>query len=80
MGWESNEHMSMDALLQQTMSKVKYMRSHMSNLQKYMNERQKLRFTNAYMISILQYGVQFLLGDRASMCQSHHAAVMMVAR
>ena len=46
----------------------------------HMTEKQRLQFTNAYMISSLKYGVQFLVGKTHSVRYSYHSATMMVAR
>ena len=66
LGWEINERLSMDVHLQQSIGKVKCMMSRMSELKQYMNDKQRLQFANAYMMSVLRYGAQFLAGKKVT--------------
>ena len=49
-------------------------------IKNYMTEKQRLKFANAFMVSSLRYGVQFLVGQRSKTQAKYHAAIMLVAR
>ena len=80
LGWETNERLSMDSHYQQVTGKIKCMMSRMEEIKGYMSEKQRLKFANAYMMSILQYGAQFLVADTANARKNYHSTAMMVSR
>ena len=63
-----------------TIVKVENMMSRMSQLKKYLNEKQQLQFANAYMVSTIKYGVKFLARETESVAHQYHKATMLVAR
>ena len=80
LGWEICEKLSMDTHLNQVIGKVKNMMARTNSIKGYMTEKQRLQFANAYMMSSLRYGVQFLVGQSSKTKAKYHAATMLVAR
>ena len=80
LGWEMTEQLSMDQHLNKITGKIKNIMARTEPIKNYMNEKQRLRFANAYMISGLRYGVQFLAGQSKKNQDRYHAATMLVAR
>ena len=79
LGWATNEKLSMDTHMQQTIAKIKYIMSRMNEIKIYVTEKQRLQFANAYLVSSLKYGVQFL-AETQSVRYRYHTATMLVAR
>ena len=80
LGWEMCENLTMDIHLNKVIGKVKNLMARAEEFKNYMTEKQRLRFANAYMVSSLRYGVQFLAGQNNKTRAKYHAATMLVAR
>ena len=52
----------------------------MSEIKRYMTEKQRLQFAISFMISRLQYGDQFPTSKKVTVRREYHAAIMSVAR
>ena len=80
LGWEMCEQLTLDQHLNTVIGKVKNMMARTQEIKNYMTEKQRLKFANAFMVSSLRYGVQFLVGQRSKTQAKYHAAIMLVAR
>ena len=49
-------------------------------MKNYMTQKQRLMFANSFLVSRLQYGSQFLMGEKTIIRRQYHAAMMSVAR
>ena len=80
LGWEMTENLSMDNHINKVIGKVKNIMARAEEFKGYMTEKQRLQFANAFMISSLRYGAQFLVGQNNKTKTKYHTATMTVAR
>ena len=80
LGWETNSRLSMDEHLVSTIGKIKTIMSRMKEMRTYMTQKQRLMFANSFLVSRLNYGSQFLMGEKTIVRRKYHAALMSVAR
>ena len=80
LGWEMNSRLSMDSSLQKITGRIKAIMSKVKEITPYMTEKLRLLFANSYLISQLNYGIQFYVAENQKTKNAHHRITMTIAR